>query len=190
MKFKVINESINNIDKKNLQILWYEDGKGNKWVPKNGELDGKPKEFIYQNSCFPFILRHDILKEITDKEVQNCDHPKNCLEVKYEDIFQIQRCSKCGGYRKCKIGSSWPNDWQISYGSIPIASFESSWPEDLVLAMANSKDFSLSEAILVCANSCSRCMNALGFKYKLGWGYPEFSKEWQNSNTVCQYCQN
>lgn len=65
----------------------------------------------------------------------------------------------------------------------------SSWPEDLVLAMANSKMYSLSEAILVVAQSCERCMNAMAHEFELQWGYPANSDEWFNSGTRCMHCE-
>lgn len=192
MKLKVINESINSINKNNLHIIWYEDEKGNKWFP-NLESNqhpetGKPKEFVYQHSCFPYILRHDILREVVPEEVETCNHPREFLETEH-GIFQTQRCGKCGGFRQRRAGRPWPTKW-MAHGSRPVAAIESSWPEDLVLAMANSGDYSLSEAIMVCANACSRCMNALGHRYGLGWGYPELSATWQHAGTICDYCKN
>jgi len=73
-------------------------------------------------------------------------------------------------------------------GSEEIAEGHSTWPEDLALAMANSGDYKLSEAIIILASSCERCMNALGHKYGVDWGYPEESEEWQKAKTVCDYC--
>ena len=62
--------------------------------------------------------------------------------------------------------------------------------EDVILAMANSGDYTLSEAIAVLANACERCMNVLTYKYLNGKdGYPEHSDEWKKANTVCNYCR-
>ena len=62
--------------------------------------------------------------------------------------------------------------------------------EDVLLAMANSGDYTLSEAIAVWANACERCMNVLTYKYLNGKdGYPEFGDEWKKCNTVCAYCR-
>ena len=62
--------------------------------------------------------------------------------------------------------------------------------EDVILAMANSGDYTLSEAIAVWANACERCMNVLTYKYLNGKdGYPEHSDEWKKANTVCRYCR-
>lgn len=65
----------------------------------------------------------------------------------------------------------------------------SSWPEDLVLAMANSKMYSLSEAILVVARSCGRCMNAMAHEFGMKWGYPADSDDFLESNTHCMHCE-
>lgn len=62
------------------------------------------------------------------------------------------------------------------------------WSEDLVLAMTVSGKYKLSEAILVVATSCSRCMNALAYVFQVGWGMSSDSEEYANHNTRCGYC--
>jgi len=74
--------------------------------------------------------------------------------------------------------------------SYQIAAGESTWSEDLALAIANSGDYRLGDAILISANSCERCMNALAYQYGLTWGYPEYSEEWKKCNTSCDFCSN
>jgi hypothetical protein len=71
-----------------------------------------------------------------------------------------------------------------------ICSGNSSWPEDLVFAMAKSGDFGLYQSIFIAANACSRCLNALSYKY-LGptEGYSEDSEEYKNCKTLCDYCR-
>lgn len=62
--------------------------------------------------------------------------------------------------------------------------------EDVVLAMVNSGDYRLSEAIAVFGNACERCMNVLAYKYLNGAdGYEEYSEEWHKTNTVCDFCK-
>ena len=60
---------------------------------------------------------------------------------------------------------------------------------DILVAMANSGDFTLAEAIALYANCCERCANVLAYKY-LGpeHGYPEHSEEWEKCNTACRHC--
>ena len=61
---------------------------------------------------------------------------------------------------------------------------------DCIVAMVNSGDFTLEQAIWVYANSCERCMNSLLYKYLNGQeGYPEYSEEWQKCGTVCDFCK-
>lgn len=61
--------------------------------------------------------------------------------------------------------------------------------EKCILAMANSGDYTLSEAIYVYGNACERCANALFYKYMNGEdGYPEGSEEWHKCNTKCEFC--
>lgn len=63
------------------------------------------------------------------------------------------------------------------------------WSEHLVLAMANSGKYRLSEAILVVATSCERCMNALAHAYGLDWGYPPDSEDYETCGTRCRICE-
>lgn len=67
---------------------------------------------------------------------------------------------------------------------------ESTWNERVVLAMANSGDYTLSEAIYIYATACERCINVLWHKY-VGEdeGYEEGSEEWNNCNTRCIFCE-
>lgn len=61
---------------------------------------------------------------------------------------------------------------------------------DLILAMANSGDYTVSEAITVIANACERCINVLTYMYLDGKdGYPEHSESWKQCNTVCDFCR-
>lgn len=61
---------------------------------------------------------------------------------------------------------------------------------DCIVAMVNSGDYTLSEAIYIYASSCERCMNVLERKY-LGenYGYEEYSEAWKKANTVCDWCR-
>lgn len=62
--------------------------------------------------------------------------------------------------------------------------------EDVIMAMVNSGDYTLSQALTLWTHSCERCMNVLAFKYLDGKeGYPEHSKEWEECNTVCRFCE-
>lgn len=62
--------------------------------------------------------------------------------------------------------------------------------QNIILAMANSGDYTLAEAIALYASCCERCMNVLAYKYLDGKdGYEEYSEEWKKCNTVCRYCK-
>lgn len=59
----------------------------------------------------------------------------------------------------------------------------------VIMAMVNSGDYTLSEALAVYANACERCANVLAYKYLDGKdGYAEYSEEWKKCGTVCDYC--
>ena len=60
----------------------------------------------------------------------------------------------------------------------------------LAVAMVNSGDYDLYEALGVLAHCCERCYNVLLYKYlKDDDGYPEYSEEWKKANTVCEFCR-
>lgn len=61
---------------------------------------------------------------------------------------------------------------------------------DVIVAMVNSGDYTLEQAIWICAKSCERCMNVLSDKYLGKDGYAEYSEEWKRCNTVCDFCKN
>lgn len=62
--------------------------------------------------------------------------------------------------------------------------------QDVIVAMVNSGDYTLIEAIDLWTRSCGRCMNVLAYEYLDGKdGYPEHSEEWNKCNTVCEFCK-
>lgn len=191
-----------NIDLALVPTLWYEDKDGNRHVVSQkemGECVDPPPGFVYQNSQFPNVLRHTVLHIIQKDEVEACEHPDKdvCRTYGWVDGVEGRKCRLCGGTHMRDVGEKWPDVWK-AYGSRCIMTGNSSWSEDLVLAMASRtwrgwlrgrKVYTLGEAILIAANACERCMNALGDIYGLPWGYAEGSEEWENSGTRCQFCE-
>ena len=61
----------------------------------------------------------------------------------------------------------------------------------VILAMANSGEYTLTEALAVYAEACERCSNVLAYNYLNGEdGYAEGSEEWLKCNTECRFCRN
>lgn len=71
-----------------------------------------------------------------------------------------------------------------------IATVTSSWSPDLALAIVNSGDYTLGDAILIMAKSCERCLNVI-YNHYMGpeEGYPELSEQWHKCNTKCKFCE-
>lgn len=182
-------EQLMNIDKK-IPTLWYENEKRENFVPTKSDED-IPEGFIFQHVQFPCVLRYTILRTIQKEDVESCDHPKMHIipAPEWTEGIEERECKKCCGTQTRKQGEPWPEKWD-AYGSRQIVSSESSWPEDLVLVMAMTDEYTLSQAILIAANACERCLNVLAHKYGLKWGYPEDSEEWKRARTSCQFCQN
>ena len=179
------------IDKSKLNTLWYEDKDGNKHVPDYESDDGVdvPDGFRYQVSQFPNYLRTTWLKMVDEEEVAACSHPEEDIRKDYRliDGLEGRECSLCNGQQTKNVGEEWPEEWE-AYGSRELMTGNSGWSEDLVLAMASSGDYTLSEAIILAATSCERCMNVLLHEYGCDDGYPEFSNEWQECGTACEFC--
>lgn len=151
---------------------WFEDEHGNE-IPETDvdRIIKRGNRPIYYRRCFPLEL-HDMIDEY-------CYHPKNPI-IKFI----------C---RRSKLFYNW-----ISKGKSrtfkPIldgtTSFGSEWSQECIVAMVNSGDFTLEQAIWVYANSCERCMNVLLYKYLDGRdGYEEFSGAWKVSGTECEFCR-
>lgn len=183
-------------------VLWYENKKGERYVWKmEGEdrFGDPPPGFIYQHSQFPSDLRHTILRGVVSEEVAACPHPVEDIRKTYGWIEGVEgrECTSCRGTQTKKVEEAWPEKWDAN-GSNTVGAGTSSWPEDLVLKMATKswwgwlrgrKVYTLGEAIRIVANSCERCMNVLGHRYRVGWGYAEGSKDWVKSGTKCQFCK-
>lgn len=184
-----------NIDKKDIsEVLWYENDDGDKFIPDlsvNGHPGDPPKGYDIFVSRFPCHLRTTYLMMIDPEEVKNCNHPEEFIHSTngWIDGVEGRECRQCGGHQIRNIDEDWPEEWDTE-GHKSEFSGESGWPQDLVLAIVESGDFNLEEAIVIGAESCERCMNALADKYGLDWGYPEGSEEWEECGTSCDFCTN
>lgn len=67
--------------------------------------------------------------------------------------------------------------------------FTTTYPIDLVLAIYNDGGYTWDEAVILVANSCERCLNALAYQYGLSWGYPIKSPDWYKCGTSCVHCR-
>jgi hypothetical protein len=180
------------IDKTKLKTFWYAD-ENCKEIPQTDDERTSwepPKNAVYYFSRFPMELTETMHRLVLKDEVDKCIHPSRFIERTSGWIDGIvgRECTACGGTQTKKKWHLWPSKWDAE-GSNPIATFHSTWSEDLVLAMANSGDYTLSEAILVASIACERCMNVLANKYGLDWGYEEYSSEWEDTNTECEFCK-
>lgn len=143
------------------KMFWFEDENGNEVDKEN------PNACIYRH-CFPLEL-HDQIDEY-------CYHPKNPI-IKF-------LCRKSRKFYK------WISKGKDkTFKTILDARTTYSSGQDCIVAMVNSGDFTLEQAIWVYANACERCMNALCYKYLDGKeGYEEYSDEWKKANTQCDFC--
>ena len=187
-----------NIDKSKLKIgLWHEDFDGNMTKEyTNSDLVGKPDdEKIHSyHVCFPLEVIEKVRFYYDNKDT--CNHPLKYRKRTNGWVRGIKgcECKKCG---KEKVGKSYIpfifmpwSKGSDTYEGYSVSHHLSNFCQKCIIAMVNSGDYELDEAIVVMANSCERCMNSLLYKYLNGEdGYEEYSEEWHKANTVCDFCR-
>lgn len=160
-----------NLDKYN-RGHWFEDAEGN-ILPYECSLDIKEKykngEMIYFKHSFPLEV-HEYIDEY-------CYHPTNpFIKLLCRYIPGFYNWFSKGKERTFKTIL----DGRTTFGG----------GQECIVAMVNSGNYTLGEAIWIYANSCERCMNVLERKYLgEGFGYEEFSEEWEKAHTVCDFCR-
>lgn len=157
------------IDVSKMRHFWWEDENGNVLELEDNRMptEKEKEQYRYYHSEFPCQLHHEIrVYDYRPKGVQK-------FLIKLPII---------GKRVKNKIGKTFRD----------VCTFSTTYKSgsDCIVAMVNSGDYTLEQAIWVYANSCERCMNALCFKYLNGKeGYEEHSDEWVKCNTICDFCK-
>lgn len=156
------------IDLTKMKLFWREDEQGNVLQLENDRAptEKEKEKYRFYHSEFPCQLHHNI--SVYDY------NPKGMQKI-------LIRLPIISNIVKKKLGKTF----------IDICTFNTTYcsGSDCIVAMVNSGDFTLEQAIWVYANSCERCMNALCYKYLDGAdGYAEYSEEWEKCNTVCDFC--
>ena len=151
-----------------MRHFWWEDAEGNILELEHGRLptEEEKERYCYYHSEFPCRLFH---------EVSRYDYnPKGIQKF----LIKLPIIKK---YVKKKLGKTF----------IDLGAFTTTYRggSDCIVAMVNSGDYTLEQAIWVYANACERCMNALCYKYLDGKdGYAEYSEEWDKCGTSCDFC--
>ena len=190
-----------------LPTLWYENEAGDRWeVSPTDPYVEPPEGFIYQHSRFPHVLRETVLRMVQQSEVDACDHPADMMKPDLGLIEGLEgrECMKCHGTQVKDAGAPWPAKWE-AYGSRELLTGESTWPDDLVLAMvrpsveemalalerhgSEPRLLGMNDAIILAATSCEKCLNALLWRYGCQDGYPPYSKQWDECGTKCSICE-
>jgi hypothetical protein len=180
------------IEKSMLKTLWYEDGYGNE-IPCD-ENYAQPEEAAFRVSRFPLEVRTTHLRLIKQEDVDKCKHRHKWIKRTGGWVKGIKGrvCQACHGTQTRKWWQPWGRKWE-GYGSYEVFTGSchiGGGNEAVVLAMANSGDYTLGEAILAYSMACERCANVLAYKYTDGKeGYVEHSEEWEKCGTHCQFCK-
>lgn len=157
------------IDLSKMKHFWWEDEQGNILdLPKYGSPSNEQKEqYCFYHSEFPCQISHEIS--------HYGYHPTKMQRF-------LIKLPIIGKRVKQKIGKTFRS----------LGTFNTTYTcgGDCIVAMVNSGDYTLEQAIWVYTHSCERCMNVLEFKYLKGKeGYAEYSDEWLKCNTVCDFCK-
>lgn len=156
------------IDLSKMRLSWWEDERGNVLELEENRLptEKEREKYCFYHSSFPCKITHEIsLYDYNPKGIQKL----------------LIRLPFIGRRVKDKIGKTFRD----------ICTINSTYRggSDCIVAMVNSGDYTLEQAIWVYANACERCMNVLCFKYLNGKdGYEEYSEEWQKCGTTCDFC--
>ena len=182
------------IDKSKLKLgIWYEDGNGNYLGHQGDSVEPIEGAHTY-HSCFPLEVTEHIYISHSAEEKANCKHERKYLRKDNGLIKGLKgrSCTLCGCYQKRKWWQPWGKKWDSGASITPLMDGHvhvGGGNEKIILSMANSGDYTLSEAIAVYSSSCERCSNVLAWKYTNGQeGYEEFSEEWKKTNTECDFC--
>lgn len=182
-----------NIDKSALRLgMWYEDEEGNK-TPVGRDFK-PPKGTVSYHTQSPLDITEDIYLYYSDDNT--CKHPKEMVRRTFgwEVGYKGCRCDKCGSIKLGKkyipfAFMQWQHRASETFHACSRTCHLSKDHEKYIVAMVNSGDYTLSEAIIIYATACERCQNALDYKYSGGTeGYPEDSDEYRNCNTSCDFC--
>ena len=112
----------------------------------------------------------------TSRKPEGAVYSRACFPL--EVLEHCYRIREDGGYgEKDKLFTSGTSIWR-SGGR-------------LAVAMVNSGEYELDEALSIIAHSCERCLNVLFNKYlpSEDEGYEEGSDEWKKCNTECDFCR-
>lgn len=116
------------------------------------------------------------------------DLPKDKEHFTYHSVFPCKYTEEL--YEYCIHESKDPVNMTFSHLLSMNVSYGSKTSQECIVAMVNSGDYTLEEAIFVYTNACERCSNVLLHKYLNGAdGYEEYSEEWYKANTVCDWCK-
>lgn len=194
------------IDISKLYTLWYEDENANKYTNIKDymtEFYHNNYDIKYQHSESPNTITHNCLRLIKQPDVDKCKHSNTKPTYGWIEGIEGRKCLDCHGSQTRRVDDEWSNHWNGS-GSISIFTGTTSYSPDLVLAMSRpslseilksmlrgyffNKKYTFNNAVLIAARSCEKCVNSLGYKYGLNWGYKEYSDEWNKSSTSCNFC--
>lgn len=158
------------IDLSKFKTHWFEDKEGN-------VIEEKGNECIAENTNEDILFYHHAFPcQFVETIDEYCWHPKNPLIkwiCKNRKIYNILSKGKDKTFKTILTVNT-------TYGS----------GSDCIVAMVNSGDYTLEQAIWIYANACERCMNVLLHKYLNGKeGYEEYSEEWKKAHTSCMFCQ-
>lgn len=173
-----------------LATSWFQDEEGNRIPQTKEDRDSMtvPTNAYVQVFKNANTVDTEQYRVNTEKEVEKCKHEHTRETYGWIDTMEGRECIKCKATQSKKKPEEWSDIWS-SHEYKYFTSCSSWGDEKTILAMANSGDYTLKEAIILYSSACERCMNSLAHQYLKGEdGYAEYSYEWFRSNTLCDLC--
>nr|DAO07742.1 MAG TPA: hypothetical protein [Caudoviricetes sp.] len=185
-----------NIDKEKLKLgIWYEDENGNVINQKEDLMCKAPEKARTYHCCFPLQITECIYAVHSKSQKETCKHKRKYWKKDTGLIKGLKGhiCTNCGCSQTRKWWQPWGRKWDYGTDITSLIDLHTSIGganQDVIMAMVNSGDYTLQEALVVFSTACERCMNALAYKYLNGaYGYEEYSDEWKKCNTECDFCK-
>ena len=153
---------------------WFEDNEGNVYDAMSDSFQ-TDKDYLTYHHIEPCVYTEEVDTYTCHPEYENEDNRFYQAMLHFKWFRNLMRKK----YKNHKTFKPFFTTHTTFYGG-----------QKCIVAMVNSGDYTLEEAIYVYCNSCERCMNVLEYKYLDGAdGYAEFGEEWQKCNTVCDWCR-
>ena len=144
-----------NIDKAKLKLgTWYEDENGNVINQKEDLMFKTPEKARTYHSCFPLQITESIYAAHSKSQKETCKHKRKYWKKDTGLIKGLKGhiCTNCGCSQTRKWWQPWGRKWDYGTDTTPLIDLHTNiggGNQDVIMAMVNSGDYTLQEALVV-----------------------------------------